>query len=484
MSTAFISVEGLTRRFAEPGGGGQLTVFEDLWFGVEQGEFACVIGHSGCGKSTILNILAGLDEPSEGHIIAAGKHVQGPSLDRAVIFQGHALMPWLSALGNVELAVSSRHPDWSRAQIRAHAMKYLALVHLDGSEHKKPAQLSGGMKQRVGIARALAIEPRMLLMDEPFSALDALTRGSLQDEVIAIRNATRQTVFMITHDVDEALLLADKILLMTNGPKAWVAEIVENTLPKDRSRTDLHKQPNYYALRNHLIDFLVTRSRDLALHPAARPADRNPPVIRPAATKAQEATEARAPPAEPLPCSTSQRPTDRLAFTQTTAKGASPMRREELTEKILDIKREKGLTWKQITDEIGGISPVLVVGALMGQMKLVKPLAAKAAKLFGLSAVEEKMLNEIPYRGTQMPPTDPLIYRFYEMVMVNGPAWKALIEEEFGDGIMSAIDFDIDIERLPNPKGDRVKITMSGKFLPYKYYGNEQGIQEYGLKEV
>ena len=144
-------------------------------------------------------------------------------------------------------------------------MKYLALVHLDGSEHKKPSQLSGGMKQRVGIARALAIEPRMLLMDEPFSALDALTRGSLQDEVIAIRNATRQTVFMITHDVDEALLLADKILLMTNGPKAWIAEIVENTLPKERTRAELHKQPNYYPLRNHLIEFLVTRSRELAI---------------------------------------------------------------------------------------------------------------------------------------------------------------------------------------------------------------------------
>jgi nitrate/nitrite transport system ATP-binding protein len=295
MTAPFVSVEGLTRRFPEPSGAGDLTVFEDLWFGVEEGEFACVIGHSGCGKSTILNILAGLDQPTSGHIIAAGKHVQGPSLDRAVIFQGHALMPWLSALGNVELAVSSRHPDWSRAQIRDHAMKYLALVHLDGSEHKKPAQLSGGMKQRVGIARALAIEPRMLLMDEPFSALDALTRGALQDEVIAIRNATRQTVFMITHDVDEALLLADKILLMTNGPKAWVAEIVENTLPKARSRIELHKHPNYYPLRNHLIDFLVLRSRELALRPEARPAERNPPVIRPTAASASHATTASHP---------------------------------------------------------------------------------------------------------------------------------------------------------------------------------------------
>jgi len=282
--TPFLSVQGLAKRFPEASGTGELTVFENLCFGVEEGEFACVIGHSGCGKSTILNIVAGLDQPTEGHIIAAGKHVEGPSLDRAVIFQGHALMPWLSALGNVELAVSSRHAGWSRSRIREHALKYLSLVHLDGSEAKKPAQLSGGMKQRVGIARALAIEPRMLLMDEPFSALDALTRGALQDEVIAIRNATRQTVFMITHDVDEALLLADKILLMTNGPRAWVAEIVENTLPKERSRAELHKLADYYPLRNHLMDFLVTRSRELAQRPEARPADFHPPVVRPTAS--------------------------------------------------------------------------------------------------------------------------------------------------------------------------------------------------------
>jgi nitrate/nitrite transport system ATP-binding protein len=284
MSGAFISVEGLTRRFAD-GAGRALSVFEDLWFTVEKGEFACVIGHSGCGKSTILNILAGLDAPSAGTVIAAGRHVTGPSLERAVIFQGHALMPWLSALGNVELAVASRHPDWPRRQVREHALKYLSLVHLDGSEHKKPAQLSGGMRQRVGIARALAIEPGMLLMDEPFSALDALTRGSLQDEVIAIRARMRQTVFMITHDVDEALLLADKILLMTNGPGARIAEIVENTLPAMRTRAELHRLPNYYPLRNHLIEFLVTRSRELALAPEPPPEmRRNPPIVRPTAT--------------------------------------------------------------------------------------------------------------------------------------------------------------------------------------------------------
>ena len=159
------------------------------------------------------------------------------------------------------------------------------------------------------------------------------------------------------------------------------------------------------------------------------------------------------------------------------------MKREELTEKILDIKREKGWTWKHITTEIGGMSEVLIVGALLGQMKLVKPLAEKAAALFGLSEVEKRMLNEVPYRGSQMPPTDPLLYRFFEMVMVNGPAWKALIEEEFGDGIMSAIDFDFEMERVANPKGDRVQLVMSGKFLPYKYYGAEQGIPELGYKE-
>ncbi len=159
------------------------------------------------------------------------------------------------------------------------------------------------------------------------------------------------------------------------------------------------------------------------------------------------------------------------------------MTRADLTEKLLDIKREQGWTWKHITTEIGGMSEVLVVGAILGQMKLTKPQAERAAKLFGLSEVEQRLLNEVPMRGNPMPPTDPLIYRFYELVMINGPAWKALIEEEFGDGIMSAIDFDMVIDRLPDPKGDRVKITMSGKFLPYRYYGageNEQGL---GYKE-
>jgi cyanate lyase len=157
--------------------------------------------------------------------------------------------------------------------------------------------------------------------------------------------------------------------------------------------------------------------------------------------------------------------------------------REQLAEKILDIKREKNWSWKYITDEIAGMSPLLVVGDLLGQMKLPKPIAEKAAALFGLSDSERRMLNEVPMRGMSMPPTDPLIYRLYELMMVNGPALKALIEEEFGDGIMSAIDFDLQLERVAHAKGDRVQILMSGKFLPYKYYGNEQGIPEYGYKE-
>ncbi len=161
------------------------------------------------------------------------------------------------------------------------------------------------------------------------------------------------------------------------------------------------------------------------------------------------------------------------------------MKRADLTEKLLDIKREKGWSWKYICEQIGGMSPVLITGGVLGQMKMTKPMAAAAAKLFGLSKTEETMLNEVPMRGADipMPPTDPLIYRFYELIMINGPAWKALIEEEFGDGIMSAIDFDFTMERLPDPKGDRVKIGMSGKFLPYKYYGATGNAQALGYKE-
>ncbi|WP_296570566.1 ABC transporter ATP-binding protein [Phreatobacter sp.] len=285
MARSYISIEGIARRFPAPEGG-RTTIFEDLWFAMERGEFVCVIGHSGCGKTTVLNILAGLDEPSEGAVIIDGKAIEGPSLDRAVIFQSHGLLPWRTVLGNVSYAVSSKWRDWSKAKVEEHARKAIATVGLTGAEMKKPAQLSGGMKQRVGIARALSIEPKIMLMDEPFSALDALTRGTLQDEVRGICRNTGQTVFMITHDVDEAIYLADKIVLMTNGPDARIAEIVANPLPADRSRNEVHKHPAYYPLRNHIIDFLVARSRSFA-EELAQPGKvwnrRAPPIVTPGA---------------------------------------------------------------------------------------------------------------------------------------------------------------------------------------------------------
>ena len=276
MDRPWLSVEGIARSY------GGRPVFRDVWFGVARGEFVALIGHSGCGKTTILNILAGLEAPDAGTIIMDGQPVAGPALDRAVIFQSHALLPWLSALGNVAFAVRSRHRGWRRAEVEAHASAVLALVGLGDAAHRKPAELSGGMKQRVGIARALAISPSLLLMDEPFSALDALTRGTLQDEVLRLVSDAQQTAFMITHDVDEAILLADRILLMTNGPDARVAEVVVNTLARPRSRTAIHHMPGYYDLRNHIVDFLVTRSRALADRRPDGWTGRSVPEVRPA----------------------------------------------------------------------------------------------------------------------------------------------------------------------------------------------------------
>ena len=281
MTDKFISIEGIARRF-RAAGGGATTVFEDLWLSMRRGEFVCVIGHSGCGKTTVLNILAGLDRPSEGTVIVDGQVIDGPSIDRAVIFQSHALLPWRTVMGNVAYAVASKWRRRARQDIAAHAQKFIDLVGLTGAEGKRPAELSGGMKQRVGIARALSLEPKIMLMDEPFSALDALTRGTLQDEVRRICLETGQTVFMITHDVDEAIYLADRIVLMTNGPDAMFAEIVENPLPKERSRTDFHRHPLYYGTRNHIIDFLIARSKNFAGEIAGKSFDRrDPPVVRP-----------------------------------------------------------------------------------------------------------------------------------------------------------------------------------------------------------
>jgi nitrate/nitrite transport system ATP-binding protein len=264
MSTEFLRVEGLAKTYP----GASEPVFDGVNFEIAQGEFVCIIGHSGCGKTTILNVLAGLESASAGHVFMDRREVAGPSLDRGVVFQGHALMPWLTVRQNIAFAVRSKWPDWSRAQRDDHVQKYVAMVGLSAAIDKKPSALSGGMKQRVGIARAFAIQPRMLLLDEPFGALDALTRGTIQDELLRICAQTQQTVFMITHDVDEAMLLADRILLMSNGPQARVAEIVLNTLSRDpaqgRQRATLHHDPQYYRIRNHLVDFLVSRSQGLS----------------------------------------------------------------------------------------------------------------------------------------------------------------------------------------------------------------------------
>jgi len=243
-------------------------VFADVSFSVARGEFVCIIGHSGCGKTTILNVLAGLDFASVGHAFMDGREIAGPSLERGVVFQSHALMPWLTVRQNIAFAVKSKWPDWKTPEVNAHVEKHVDMVGLLPAIDKKPSQLSGGMKQRVGIARAFAIQPKMLLLDEPFGALDALTRGTIQDELMGIVRQTQQTVFMITHDVDEAILLSDRILLMSNGNEhndkyvpGGLAEVVVNPLPRDRTRAQLHHLPGYYDVRNHIVDFLVSRAK-------------------------------------------------------------------------------------------------------------------------------------------------------------------------------------------------------------------------------
>ena len=272
VTQGFLQIDRLSKAFvpAKP-------VFADVSFTLDKGEFVCIIGHSGCGKTTILNVLAGLDTATSGTVIMDGREVAGPSLDRGVVFQSHALMPWFTVRQNIAFAVKSRWPDWKKSQVDAHVEKFVALVGLSPAIDKKPSQLSGGMKQRVGIARAFSIQPKMLLLDEPFGALDALTRGTIQDELMTIVRQTQQTVFMITHDVDEAILLADRILLMKNAfepprsgagnetPEGYrpggIAEVVVNPLPRERTRTSLHHLDGYYALRNHIVDFLVTRAK-------------------------------------------------------------------------------------------------------------------------------------------------------------------------------------------------------------------------------
>jgi len=239
---------------------GRFVALQAVDLTINKGEFVSIIGHSGCGKSTVLNLIAGLLMPSDGVMLCAGREISGPGPERAVVFQNHSLLPWLTCYDNVYLAVERVFAETeNKAQLAERTKSALALVGLTHAELKYPGEISGGMKQRVGIARALAMEPKVLLLDEPFGALDALTRANLQDELMKIVEATNATVAMVTHDVDEAVLLSDRIVMMTNGPAATVGEILEVDLPRPRARLQLAEDPHYNRLRSEVLKFLYER---------------------------------------------------------------------------------------------------------------------------------------------------------------------------------------------------------------------------------
>lgn len=241
---------------------GPFKALDKVNLNIDEGEFVSLIGHSGCGKSTVLNIVAGLYQATEGGVILDGKEVNEPGPDRAVVFQNHSLLPWLTAYENVELAVKQVFKGKKTKSEMDEWIKHnLTLVHMDHAMHKRPNEISGGMKQRVGIARALAMEPKVLLMDEPFGALDALTRAHMQDSLIEIQSRLNNTVIMITHDVDEAVLLSDRIVMMTNGPAATIGEILKVDLPRPRERVKLADDPHYNHLRAEVLKFLYERQR-------------------------------------------------------------------------------------------------------------------------------------------------------------------------------------------------------------------------------
>lgn len=239
--------------------GESYTVLEGVNLTVQQGEFICLIGHSGCGKSTLLNMVSGFSKPTEGRVSLQGKPIVKPGPDRMVVFQGYALLPWLSAFDNIYLAVNAVYPEKSRAEKNRIVHDHLAMVGLTEAADKKPPEISGGMKQRVAIARALSIRPEVLILDEPFGALDAITKEELQEELLKIWNNNRCTVLMITHDIDEALFLADRLVMMTNGPAAKIGEIMDIPFPRPRDRSRIMELPEYYKLRNYALDFLYNR---------------------------------------------------------------------------------------------------------------------------------------------------------------------------------------------------------------------------------
>ncbi|CAM4175328.1 ABC transporter ATP-binding protein [Paracidovorax anthurii] len=254
----FIEIQGVEQTFRTAKGA--FPALRGIDLAIAKGEFVSLIGHSGCGKSTLLNLIAGLATPTAGTLICANKEIKGPGPDRAVVFQNHSLLPWLTCEGNVHLAVERVFgATESKARLKERTAAALALVGLTHAAHKRPGEISGGMKQRVGIARALSMEPQVLLMDEPFGALDALTRAKLQDELLEIVARTHSTVVMVTHDVDEAVLLSDKIVMLTNGPAATIGEVLAVEIPRPRSRVQLAEDAVYLQCRKAVIDFLYTR---------------------------------------------------------------------------------------------------------------------------------------------------------------------------------------------------------------------------------
>jgi bicarbonate transport system ATP-binding protein len=255
--TPFLLIDSVSKVYPTPKG--SYTVLDQVSLTVNEGEFICVIGHSGCGKTTLLNMVSGFSKPTSGKVLLKSKPITEPGPDRMVVFQGYALLPWLTAFENIYLGVDSVHPNKPKSEKVAIVREHLALVGLTEAADKRPTQLSGGMRQRVAIARALAIRPEVLILDEPFGALDAITKEELQEELLKIWNEHRCTVLMITHDIDEALFLADRLVMMTNGPAANIGEILEIPFPRPRDRSRIMEDPEFYQLRNHALDFLYRR---------------------------------------------------------------------------------------------------------------------------------------------------------------------------------------------------------------------------------
>jgi bicarbonate transport system ATP-binding protein len=255
--TEFLVLDRASKVYPTPTG--EYVVLDNVNLKVQQGEFICIIGHSGCGKSTLLNMVSGFSQPSSGEVRLNGKPIGKPGPDRMVVFQGYALLPWLTAYENIYLAVNSVNPDMAKNEKDDIVRSHLAMVGLTEAADKLPGQISGGMKQRVAIARALSIRPEVLILDEPFGALDAITKEELQEELLKIWNQNRCTVLMITHDIDEALFLADKLVMMTNGPAANIGEVLTIPFSRPRDRSRMMEMPEYYQVRNYALDFLYNR---------------------------------------------------------------------------------------------------------------------------------------------------------------------------------------------------------------------------------